>query len=146
MRYLIVDDNPTDRKLLAAASHQYMLTKGYKEYVEAENGFEALKILDKHNDIGFMFLDVNMPVMDGKRLLRVLRGNERYYQLPIIMLTGDHSGKEDSHISTISKAYATQNTKVVKTGFTDFLFKPIHIELLKEKVDSLCHNLNSLRV
>ncbi len=146
MRYLIVDDNPADRKLLAAAAHGYMQTKGYKEFVEAENGFEALKLLDKHNDIGFMFLDVNMPVMDGKRLLRVLRGNETYYQMPIVMITGDHSGKEDSHLDAVSKAYARQSARVVKTGFTEFLFKPIHMELLKEKVDCLCTNLRNLRV
>lgn len=146
MRYLIVDDNQADRSIIAAATQSYMQTKGYKDFVEAENGFEALKILDQHNDIGFMFLDVNMPVMDGKRLLRVLRGSERYYQMPIIMITGDHTGKEDSHIDALSKAYARQNSRVVKTGFTEFLFKPLHVDLLKEKIDYLCTNLKNLRV
>jgi CheY-like chemotaxis protein len=115
-----------------------MLEKlNFKSFLEAENGAEALKVLDSNSNINFIFLDVNMPVLDGKRVLRVLRGDERYYQTPIIMITGDHSNSEESVQKNLEKLYSTKNSNIKRTGFTEFLYKPINAALLQEKIQLL---------
>ena len=77
---LIVDDNA---KLLADALPMY----GYEVRV-AENGKDAIKTLAK-SDIQFdiILLDVVMPIMDGWETLKLIRSQEKYNKIPIIMLT-----------------------------------------------------------
>lgn len=72
---LIVEDNTINRMMLCA-----ILTSNYR-VLEAENGQEALKVLEKHyNEISLILLDIVMPVMDGYAFLSKFRENLCFHQ------------------------------------------------------------------
>lgn len=79
---LVVDDEPINQQVLA--NHL-----GLQEYnvVPAMDGIEALKQLEKHDDIDLVILDVMMPGMSGFEVARTLRETYSLYELPILMLT-----------------------------------------------------------
>lgn len=112
-RALVIDDDPTQRTLQAAALEQAGFT-----VAEAENGQVALEILD---DVGpsLILLDVEMPVMDGFDTCKAIRQHPDYRDVPIVMITGN--GDTES----IDKAY--------KMGATDFVAKPINWSLLTHR-------------
>ncbi len=79
---LLVDDEPNLRELL-----RHMLEIGGYEVVEAEDGLDALKKLERFvPDI--IVLDVMMPNMDGVSLCKKLRADAVFAEVPIIMLSG----------------------------------------------------------
>jgi CheY-like chemotaxis protein len=85
MRVLVVDDEYDIRYLVQAALE-------HCEVVTAADGPSALALL-RHTDIDAVLLDVMMPGMDGFAVLRRIRGDEQYRELPVIMLTakaGEH--------------------------------------------------------
>lgn len=69
MKILIVDDSLTVRKIVT----RYLLKHGYDQVDEAVDGKEALVLLQQY-EYGCIFLDINMPVMDGFAVLEWLRG------------------------------------------------------------------------
>ena len=79
MKILIVDDEKGIREVIK----EYSINEGYK-VLEAENGVEALDILEKNNDISVIILDIMMPKMDGYTTLKNLR---KKYNIPVIMLS-----------------------------------------------------------
>lgn len=55
---------------------------------EAYNGAEALKILESSNELPHLILlDINMPVLNGKELLKILKSNILYKNIPTVMFT-----------------------------------------------------------
>ncbi len=71
LRILVVDDNESNRFLAKA-----MFQKDNHQIVEAENGLEALRILvDHHFDV--ILMDVQMPIMDGLTVTRIIRACEQ---------------------------------------------------------------------
>lgn len=111
-KLLLVEDNLVNQKVAAA-----MLGKlGYKPDI-ANNGKEALMLLNEH-DYDLVFMDCQMPVMDGFEATRAIRagvggGNSR---ITVIALTAN-AMKEDQEA-----CYAA--------GMTDYLSKPIQMPLL----------------
>lgn len=101
---LVVDDNPVIQLMLSL-----MLKRNDQSVVTAASGQEALELLER-TGIDLVILDVNMPDMDGLTLLKQLRDDDRYRDLPIIMLTA--SGREQVRL------VATQK------GANGFLTKP----------------------
>jgi two-component system, chemotaxis family, chemotaxis protein CheY len=83
---LVVDDSPVMQRLL-----KLMLQRSDHTVVTVDNGTEAVNSLAKLS-IDLVITDVNMPEMDGLTLLQKLRADERYQNLPIIVLTA--SGQE----------------------------------------------------
>jgi CheY-like chemotaxis protein len=80
---LIADDDTEDFKFLSSAINDLNVTLIISH---AENGDILIKILnEKIPDI--LFLDVLMPVKDGKECLKEIRANRRYDSLPVIMYT-----------------------------------------------------------
>lgn len=64
----------------------------------AENGSEAIKILDGLEEApGVIFLDLNMPVMNGWECLKQLKSDPRYKEIPVIMIsTSSHKKDMDT--------------------------------------------------
>lgn len=115
---LIVDDCPDLRDLVKETIESIL---NY-EVLEAEDGLEALKVI-KQNRIDCIISDWNMPVMDGLSLLKKIRAEARYRDMPFMMLTGEMSrGSVEAAISS---------------GVNDFLIKPFSTDSLCEKVDKL---------
>jgi two-component system chemotaxis response regulator CheY len=80
-KILVVDDSAVMRTTVV-----YALKDGGYETVEASNGKEALERLDEH-DVGMIFCDVNMPIMNGLEFANTYRNNPRHKFIPIVMLT-----------------------------------------------------------
>jgi CheY-like chemotaxis protein len=78
---LIADDASSNRRLTA----RLLKLLGYHT-LEAENGQQALSLLAQH-EADLVLLDLSMPVMDGWTVLRSLRHQPRYNDLPILILT-----------------------------------------------------------
>jgi CheY-like chemotaxis protein len=113
-KILIVDDDATNRKLLAT-----ILKKGGYETVEAENGIDALNKLTP--DIKIILLDLLMPLMGGLEFLEVLPSKKpELMNIPILVLTTDDSKK----------------TKALRKGAKEVIIKPINPTLLLDKVSS----------
>jgi putative two-component system response regulator len=115
-RILIVDDNDSIREVLQA-----MLEKLEYETETARDGFEALsKIVF---DIDLILLDIRMPGMDGFEVVKAIRKQEDYKDIPIIMVTG-LSSRED-------------RIRAVEAGANDFIAKPIDLTEIKVRTASL---------
>lgn len=109
---LLVDDEEDIRQNL----RDYAEMEGY-EVLEAENGVEALRILD-HAQPGVVISDIMMPEMDGLELLKRLHaaGND----IPVIIMTA---------FGTIERA-----VKAMKLGAADFITKPIDLDMMLQVV------------
>jgi len=79
---LVVDDSPVIRRVMSVT-----FEKNGFEVELAEDGQEALDILEDV-DVDVVFADINMPVMDGISMLKVIRQTAEWLHLPVVMLTG----------------------------------------------------------
>ena len=114
-KILVVDDDMINRKLL-----NVLLKKtGKYEVIEAENGMEALNII-KNEPISMVLLDIIMPVMDGIDLLKILKTDDNYKDIPVAILTTDDSKK----------------TEALSLGAGNVLIKPIKEPELMEVIES----------
>lgn len=105
-RILIVEDSPTMRQLLVFALKRI---KGV-EIVEAQDGMDGLrKVTGDHFDLAFV--DINMPVMDGLKLISLIRGEEGLASMPICVITTE-GAQEDRE-------------RAIALGANEYLTKPI---------------------
>ena len=81
---LIVDDSATMRALIRKVLNISGLDLG--ECFEGANGHEALKIIEK-NWIDLVFSDLHMPEMDGASLVKALRQNHQWRNIPVVIIT-----------------------------------------------------------
>ncbi|MEO5602195.1 MAG: response regulator [Cyclobacteriaceae bacterium] len=81
---LYVDDDPDDRELFG-----YALTTCGADYdlITADDGFDALKILASGEKPKCLYIDINMPVMSGLELLKIIKSNSLYALLPVFIFT-----------------------------------------------------------
>jgi CheY-like chemotaxis protein len=124
---LLIDDDADDREIFADSL--FSLHKGV-HLEEAKNGFEAF---EKLNSAGFkkpdlIFLDLNMPVMDGKQFLILIKQDENLKDIPIIIYSTSSSVEdkvfalENKAILFMTKHYSmTQLQKELKQAVADFL-------------------------
>lgn len=81
-RCLIVEDSQTMRAMLAES-----LTRiPGMEVVEADNGLVGIRVLATQQ-FDLVVTDLNMPVMDGLKLIRHVRGDPRHEKTPIVIIT-----------------------------------------------------------
>ena len=81
-RILIVEDSPTMRQLLVFALRRMKDV----DIVEAQDGMDGLrKVSSDHFDLAL--IDINMPVMDGLKLISLIRGEESLRSIPIVVIT-----------------------------------------------------------
>lgn len=88
-RILLVEDEPTYMSILAS----YLSDSDF-DIVEAENGEEALKILEKDHNFDLVVSDKRMPKMDGIELAQRMKHNRNLKNIPLIIQTGDTSQEE----------------------------------------------------
>ncbi|MDP2681371.1 MAG: response regulator [Deltaproteobacteria bacterium] len=103
-RILIIDDSPTMRQLLTFAVKRLSDV----ETVDAADGVDGYKKLTS-GKFDLVLADINMPVMDGLKLVSIIRGNPDYKDIPIVMVTTE-GGKEDREkaLSLGANAYITK--------------------------------------
>ncbi len=110
----IVDDQPH----ICSTVSSILTDEGYKtiEFQDAESFWQSLDILEP----SLVLLDIWLPGIDGLQLLKRLQ--DRFPALPIIMMSG-HAGIETA-------------VSAIKAGAYDFMEKPLHLEVLLDKVNS----------
>ena len=81
LRILVVDDSSTIRR-----SAETMLAADVYEVVTADNGFEALSMVARHNP-DLIFVDIMMPRLDGYQTCAIIKNNAQYRSTPVVMLT-----------------------------------------------------------
>ena len=81
LRILVVDDSSTIRR----SAESKLKTEGY-DVVTAENGFEALSMVARHNP-DLIFVDIMMPRLDGYQTCAIIKNNAQYRSTPVVMLT-----------------------------------------------------------
>jgi two-component system, chemotaxis family, chemotaxis protein CheY len=118
MRALVVEDSSTIRMILCKYLRQLDI-----EVVEAADGLQALERLKEMSRPDLVLVDWDMPEMNGIDFIRVVRAQQVYDPLPLIMVT-THS--ESDYLSTATEA-----------GANEYIQKPCTFDALREKLDHL---------
>lgn len=105
---LVVEDSPTMRQLISFAMKRIQNSK----VIEATDGVDALKKLSQEK-VDLILADINMPVMDGLKLLSLLRSNPSYKDIPVIMITTE--GAEEDRKKALSIGANAYLTKPIQT-------------------------------
>ena len=108
---LVVEDSPTMRQLISFAMRRIEKAK----VIEATDGVDALKKLSE-NQVDIILADINMPVMDGLKLISLVRSNPSYKDIPVIIITTE--GAEEDR------------KKAMAIGANAYLPKPIQTQEL----------------
>ena len=122
IKILVVDDESRMRKLV----RDFLVHKDY-QVVEAADGQEAVDIFFEQNDISLVILDVMMPKMDGREVLKEIR---EYSKVPVIMLTA--KGEESDELNGF------------ELGADEYISKPFSPKILVARVDALLRRSNLL--
>ncbi len=117
-RILIVEDSPTMRQLLVFA------LKRIKEadIVEAQDGMDGLrKVTSDHFDLALV--DINMPVMDGLKLISLIRAEDALKEMPIVVITTEGASED--------------RDRALSLGANEYLTKPIQANRVLSVAQSL---------
>ncbi len=118
MRILIVDDFATMRRIVKNILKQL----GFENIVEADDGKAALRVLESQH-VDFIISDWNMPNMTGLELLKAVRSNEKFKDIPFLMVTAE--------------ALKENIVAAVKAGVSNYIVKPFTAETLREKIEKI---------
>src|SRR5262249_9760066 len=117
LRVLVIED---ERSLTEVLS--YNLRKEGYEAVVAHDGLEGLR---KAQTLlpDLIILDLMLPVMEGKEVLRELRAGERTRDIPVIILT--------------ARTEETDQLVGYSLGCSDYVSKPFHVKVLMQKIKAI---------
>ncbi|MFC8533588.1 HAMP domain-containing protein [Streptomyces sp. NPDC057249] len=105
-KVLIVDDDIRNVFALTSVLEQHGLTVLY-----AENGREGIEVLEQHDDVTVVLMDIMMPEMDGYATTSAIRRMPQFAALPIVALT--------------AKAMKGDKEKALESGASDYVTKPV---------------------
>ena len=125
---LLVDDSPNDVTLIKAALEDAHFGN---DIIVAEDGEEALDFLYKKGKFAnyareepvFILLDIKMPLMDGIEVLKIIRADASFNDIPVIMLTSSRD------IRDLQDCY--------DNGANSFVVKPVNMNDFMEVVKEL---------
>jgi twitching motility two-component system response regulator PilG len=80
-KIMLIDDSRTIRR-----SAETMLNREGCEVITANDGFEALALIHKHEP-DLIFVDIMMPRLDGYQTCAIIKNNARFQKVPVVMLT-----------------------------------------------------------
>jgi CheY-like chemotaxis protein len=116
-KVLIVDDDIRNVFALTSVLEQHGLSVLY-----AENGREGIEVLEQHDDVTIVLMDIMMPEMDGYATTTAIRRMPQFAGLPIVALT--------------AKAMKGDREKAIDCGASDYVTKPVdsdHLLSVMEK-------------
>ncbi|HEX5661589.1 MAG TPA: response regulator [Polyangiales bacterium] len=103
-RCLVVEDSQVMRQLLVFALQRVREI----EVTEADDGVDALRKLNG-NRFDIIITDINMPIMDGLKLVKRIRSDETYKDVPIIVVTTEGSQEDRQRALALgANAYITK--------------------------------------
>ena len=118
VRILVVDDHVATRNLVKSI----LKGLGYDHIAQAESGELAIRRIFEGN-IDLVICDWNMPGLSGIDVLKEVRADEAYKNLPFLMLTAE--------------AYRENITQAMQLGVSDYISKPFTAEVLGEKLAAI---------
>jgi len=118
LRFLVVEDSPTMRQLIRFTLKRFADV----EVIEANDGVDGLKKLSS-GPIDLILTDINMPIMDGLKLVSLVRSNQAYQGIPIIIITTE-GAQEDRE-------------RALALGANAYITKPIQAATLLSTVKEL---------
>ena len=110
-KVLVVDDD--SRNIFALTS---VLEQRGLKVLHAENGRAGIELLKTAPDVDIVLMDIMMPEMDGYETMRAIRAVPQFASLPIVALT--------------AKAMKGDREKCLRAGASDYVTKPVDLELL----------------
>jgi CheY-like chemotaxis protein/signal transduction histidine kinase/HAMP domain-containing protein len=110
-KVLVVDDDV--RNIFAISS---ILERHGMQVLKAENGRDAVALVEAQDGIAMVLMDIMMPGMDGYETIRAIRATPNLRSLPIIALT--------------AKAMKGDREKCIEAGASDYIAKPVHTDQL----------------
>ena len=125
MNALIIDDAITVRMMTKA----FLKELGFEEIHIAENGVEALDLLEKLGYVDLVLVDWNMPLMNGLEFIKVVRKTQDYSNLKIMMMTTENG------MDKIIEA--------MDAGVNEYMMKPFSKEVLADKLQILGIKINA---
>ena len=113
-KILIADDSAMNRAILVE-----MLGDGY-DVIEAENGREAVRVLQSAPEIDLLLLDIMMPEMDGFEVLEQMKRYGWIEEVPVVMISAENGS------AYVERAY--------DLGATDFISRPFDMAIVRRRV------------
>jgi len=118
LKLLVVDDSSTMRRIIKNTLSRL----GYTDILEAENGAKAWEIMAApDSEVKILITDWNMPEMNGLELVKKVRAEQKYSDVPIIMVTTE-GGKAEV-------------ITALRAGVNNYIVKPFTPQVLKEKLE-----------
>ncbi len=117
-KILIIEDSPTMRQLISFALKRLPGV----HIVEATDGVDGLKKLSSEK-FDLILTDINMPIMDGLKLVSLVRSDVNYRSVPIVVITTE-GAQEDRE-------------RALALGANDYITKPIQANRILELAKSL---------
>lgn len=111
MIILHVDDDSDDRELLKEALRRI---NPDIDCVEAKDGIEGYDILSRgilQKNIHCIFLDINMPLMDGIALLALIKGNNKLSRIPVYVYSTTNNEREISYVKKLGGKFIHKSTQ-----------------------------------
>jgi len=116
--FLVIEDSPTMRQLIRFALNRIPGA----EVIEASDGVDGLKKLSSF-EVDLILTEINMPIMDGLKLVNLVRSNDSYKNIPIVIITTE-GAKEDKE-------------RAMALGADAYITKPIQSGILLSTVQEL---------
>lgn len=117
-KVLVVEDSPTMRQLIVFALKRI---RGF-QIVEANDGVDGLKKLSAEK-FDLILTDINMPIMDGLKLVSMVRNDPKYKETPIIVITTEGATED--------------RERALALGANEYITKPIQTMKILETVRKL---------
>ena len=117
-KVLVVEDSPTMRQLIVFALKRI---RGF-QIVEANDGVDGLKKLSA-DKFDLILTDINMPIMDGLKLVSMVRNDPNYKETPIIVITTEGATED--------------RERALALGADEYITKPIQTMQILETVKKL---------
>jgi two-component system chemotaxis response regulator CheY len=117
-KVLVVEDSPTMRQLIIFALKRI---RGF-QIVEANDGVDGLKKLSAQK-FDLIVTDINMPIMDGLKLVSMVRNDPNYKETPIIVITTEGASED--------------RERALALGANEYITKPIQTIKILETVKKL---------
>jgi two-component system chemotaxis response regulator CheY len=115
---LVLEDSKATRRFLVA-----LLRALDFEVLEAADGREGLRVLERCQDVELMLVDWNMPDIDGLEFIRLVRKKPGFEHVPLMMVT------TEIEMSRVGAA--------LDAGADEYLMKPCTLEMVRDKLEIL---------
>lgn len=126
LKVLIAEDNPVNRKLLTS-----LLSKNHIFPDSAENGLEAFE-LAKKNEYDLIFMDIQMPIMDG------ITATKKIIEF--------HKNKRPKIVAVTANVLQEDRDRCFEAGMDDFMAKPINNNILVSILERYSHQVTQTKV